>query len=550
LLLGLLLKRLLYISWLAVIVAFAALHCLHLTADFPNHTVWAGDWAKYTDEGWYSNAAVRSHLLRHWYIKGDFNPAVAVPVWPFIEWVLFFFTGVSLAAARGLAIAGFFLNLLLTYMLLRTSGPRWAAMLALTFMVSSPFLFCFSRLAVLEPFLMVFTLAALNLAVRLPGLRKPLLGAFAVGLLFTVMMLTKTYALFLLPALAWATFLPLRDRRRLAMRCLLVEGCTFAAGYALWLALIAGLGFFADYKLFFFINNYNRPHEFYWPLVAFWWSFHGGLWADPVLVPLAGIVVLAVLVSAVIARRASPGPLKANLGTIARRLLLDPVFGASVIATAGTIVFMTYQNHPQPRYFAVTAVFCFIIVAQGAAVFIRQASEADGAGRLLLHGAGVAVVAVSLVAAAANGMLMLSYVTHPEYTFVTAAQRLSDYIDAHPNGQRLLLSVSGDQIMMATHLPAICDDYGTMPLAEKIAVYQPGWYASWNDLDAGSLEDLHTRYSLEQVAAFRAFDDTDRNLLVLFKLHPLPGGTVRNLTKENLRVKLPDDKFDVEVDED
>jgi hypothetical protein len=540
------LKNLLYAAWLAAIVSFAVLHCLNLRADFPNHTVWYGDWAKYTDEGWYSNAAIRAQLLGHWYLKDDFNPGVALPVWPFLEWILFFFTGVSLQAARGLAVAGFFLNLLLSYLLLRTSVSRWAALLALTLVVTSPFLYCFSRLANLEPFLTVFTLAAFNLAVRLHRLRRPLWGAVAVGLLFAVMMLTKTYAVFLLPALAWAMVLPLRDCRRLAVKCLLVAGASSAAVYGLWLALITSGGFLADYKLLFFINNYPRPHEFYWPLVAFWWSFHAGLWADEVLLPLAGIVVLAALISALAARRASRGAVTERLAGFARRLFLDPVFGASILASAGTIAFMTYQNHPQPRYFTLTAFFCFFLVAQGAAALFEQASASAGTPRMLLRSGAVTVVAVSLVATAANAAQMLSYVSHPEYTFVDAAAHLTQYIDKHPNGKRLLLSISGDQIMLATHLPGICDDYGTIPLPDRLGEFQPGWYASWNDLDPGTLGDLHTHYSLEQVATWPAFDDSDRNVLVLFKLHPLPGGKVRDETKENLRVELPDDNYDVD----
>src|ERR1700761_7438806 len=84
-----------YALWLAALTAFAVLHCMHLRADFPSHSPWFMDWAKYTDEGWYGDAAVRAHLFGHWYLPGDFNPAVAVPVWPFLEWILFFFTGVT-----------------------------------------------------------------------------------------------------------------------------------------------------------------------------------------------------------------------------------------------------------------------------------------------------------------------------------------------------------------------------------------------------------------------------------------------------------------------
>ena len=164
---------------------------------------------------------------------------------------------------------------------------------------------------------------------------------------------------------------------------------------------------------------------------------------------------------------------------------------------------------------------------------------------------GRIALAVVTLAAVVNGVKTLSFATHPEYTFVTAAQDLASYIDQHPNGNRLLVSISGDQISLVTHLRTLCDDFGTPTatypdLAAKLAVYQPGWWATWNDIDPGTLEDIHTHFSLEQVASFRAFDDPERSKLVLFKLHPLPGGRVRNYG--GLDVKLPDDKFDIPIE--
>ena len=67
------------------------------------------------------------------------------------------------------------------------------------------------------------------------------------------------------------------------------------------------------------------------------------------------------------------------------------------------------------------------------------------------------------------------------------------------------------------------------------------------DLDPGTIEDIHTHFSMEQVASFHAFDDPERNVLVLFKLHPLPGGRVRDPGDQNLKIQLPDDKFDIPV---
>ena len=250
--------RWLYALWLLLIGGFALLHALHLRADFPNHSPWFGDWAKYTDEGWYGNAAIRAHSLATGILPGDFNPAPAVPVWPFLEWLLFFFTGVTIQAARGLAVAFFFFNLLLSYLLLRARGPRWMALLALTLLVTSPFLYCFSRLAILEPMLTALTLAALNLAVRLPRLRRPVAASACIGLLFTLMMLTKTTAVFLLAGAGLgdgAAALASSSEAGPALRCW-PRLDAFAVTFGLWMALVVRFGLLADYKYLFFVNNY------------------------------------------------------------------------------------------------------------------------------------------------------------------------------------------------------------------------------------------------------------------------------------------------------
>jgi hypothetical protein len=535
-------RRWLYVCWLVLIGGFAALHALHLSADFPNHSEWYCDWAKYTDEGWYGNAAIRAHLFGHWYMPGDFNPAAALPVWPFLEWLLFFFTGVTAEAARGLAVAFFFANLLLSYLLLRATGARWTALLAVTLLVTSPFLHCFSRLAILEPLLTTLALGALNLAVRLPRLRRPVWASAWIGVLFALMMLTKTTAVFLLPALGWALVLPLRRQWKLALGCAATAAGVSAVLFGAWMALIAGFGLLPDYKYLFIVNKYDKPPEFYWPVLSLWWSFHGGLWVDHILIPVAGVVVVIAIVF-----------WRSELG---RRLLLDPLFGASLLAVSGYIFFMTIQNHPQPRYFAVVAFFCFFVVVQGAGALLLEASllcEAaligTAPGRALwMRRSGWLVIAVAGVTAGFNGARTVSFAAHPEYTLVNAADQVTRYIDEHPNGKRLLVSISSDQITLISHLPTLCDDFGTQDLASKLGAYRPGWYATWNDMDPGTLSDLHTRYSLEQVASFRAFDDPDRNVLVLFKLHPLPGGRVRDEDTQNLKIALPGDKIDIAVD--
>ncbi|MFC5860979.1 ArnT family glycosyltransferase [Acidicapsa dinghuensis] len=535
------LKRFSYPLWIAFLVVMAALHAWHLRADFPNFSPWE-DWSKYTDEGWYGNAAIRAHLFGNWYIPGDFNPAAALPVWPFLLWIIFFATGVTIQAARGLAVAIFFVNLFLSYKLFRDRGPRWAGLLAVTFLVTSPFLYCFSRLALLEPLLLCLTLSAMNLSVRLSRFRHPEAIGALIGLLFTAMMLTKTTALFLLPALAWTIAQPFWREKERMFRLLAAAGGSAAISFCIWMYLVVSNGLFADYKYLFFINSYKRPHDFYGHVMSAWWAFHGALWADIILIPLSGALVV-IAITHTIAHRREPRQIRSERWTAG--FWSDPLCTGSVLAAFGYIGFMAYQNHPQPRYFVVVAFFCFIIVAR----VIAQLSYAHRSlNPLSARNLGLAALTVALATAAFNTLWTIRYAIHPQYTWIAAAQNLTNYIDEHPNGNRILLSISGDEITLITHLPSLCDDFSTIDLPAKIARYQPGWYATWDDLDPDTLEDLHVHDSLEQAGSFPAFDDPDRNMLYLLKMHPLPNGGARDPDKQNLKVQLPDDKFTIDVD--
>jgi hypothetical protein len=388
-------------------------------------------------------------------------------------------------------------------------------------------------LAILEPLLIAQTLLTLNLAVRMSRMRRPLLISVALGFLFAVMMLTKTTAIFLIPAPLWAMALSMRQEQKPFIRYLITAAGTAIASYGLWLLLVWRLGFMADYRYLFFVNAYPKPRELYWPLIAAFWSFHGGLWADHVLMPLAVLVGFAAALAWILRGRG---------------LMADPLFGASIAASTGYVLFMTFQNHPQPRYFTVVAVFSFIQLTRGMEVLVSKEERGLYTHPKFERVVGWAVLMATIAAVGVNSVRTLNYALHPSYTFVNAAQQLTAYIDAHPNGNRQLMSVSGDEISLITKVPALCDDFGTVDLPARSARYMPGWYAAWNSLDPGTLEDLHTRFSLEQAASFRAFDDPTRNVLVLFKLHPLPGNRVRDYNGHALAKPLPGDTIQIPIE--
>ena len=124
------------------------------------------------------------------------------------------------------------------------------------------------------------------------------MAAIGIGLLFALMVLDEDYGTFSgCRRCCWAMVLPLWARRKLALHCALVVAGVAAAAYRVWMALIVCFSRLGDYRYYFFVNTYEKPTEFSGPLEAFGWSFHGLLWVDHSLVPLAGAVALAAAIA-------------------------------------------------------------------------------------------------------------------------------------------------------------------------------------------------------------------------------------------------------------
>lgn len=481
-------------AWIAVICSLYALHLLHLRADFPNYSPWM-DYSKYTDEGWYGSAAIRHFLNGSWRVPGDFNPAAALPVWPFFEGIVFHFTGVSLLAARVLVLLVFAGNMLLTYALVRTQQKPWVALLAVTMVSANAFLYVFSRLAILEPLLIFWMLLSWLLALRLPKAASPrtrYAWLVSIGFLLCLEVLTKTTAIFLIPSTFYLLWHAGQYRLRAFAQSAAVVVISAIVPWSTYYFLAVHPHYLSDYQYLFSANEMVQPTTAGGWLAAFWYALHGSLWIDVELGMLAAALLILSLV-------------------YLRRLWRNPVFVASFLAAAGYIFFTGWHNNMQPRYYQVVALPLILVTSLGAAALWRRQ-----------RWIGAAALAVIVVSIGLNLRLMIHFSRHPEYTFLTAAKNLTRYVDQHPNGNRLLLSISGGNITLITHLPSICDDFGTYDLPYRIHTYQPGWYAAWNEVDPGTLEDLQSQYSLQKVAQFHAFDDEDRNVLILYKLHPLP----------------------------
>jgi hypothetical protein len=202
-----------------------------------------------------------------------------------------------------------------------------------------------------------------------------------------------------------------------------------------------------------------------------------------------------------------------------RRLLANPLAPSLILWAAGYMSFLAYHNNLQPRYYLVVAVPLTLLLPVVIEQLILPGFQRDG--RRMATAAAAALIAVI---ALPDARMTLHYVGHPEYTLLHAAEQIRDYIamdrKQNPSHSQLVLSISGSDLSLMTGLPSICDDFGTLELADRVKLYKPGWYVAWNELDDDKMEAITPLYYVQRVAAFPAMDDPERNLLILYRLDP------------------------------
>ncbi len=477
-----LVERWLYWAFLFLTLVLCLARFAYLRADFPNHSPWMIDQAKFTDEGWWASGAVRHFLIGHWQVPGDYNPAAVVPVWPAILTVIFQFTGVSIVAVRALSVSCSIATVALVYFLIRRYGvsPTMAALAALLLAANS-FAFAFSRLASLDTIVVFeWTLLLLAASCAAPGRIWPVL---ALGLGIPVMALTKTTSLVLLPAVFWLLW-------RKNPRAIPGVGALAAVLFSSYLVLVLRSRYADDFHFFFDINalanvEIRRTGSFLFQLLR------NGLWVDRILYPAALAVLLL------------------SLGWF-RQLWRNPLFTACWITLLGDATYiLRRQDDYAPRYFLAMLVPCVItLVIALQELTIRNRNLAS----VLAAALGLAVV---LDTAQVSGFLV-----HRQYQFYAAAKSIRAIVDANPSAHRLLLGTSGDQLALMIGIPSINDGYSNQDLDKKVLAYRPGWYVGWNDLDDDILNSL-SAYRLDEVANFPVFDREDRDRLKLYRMVPL-----------------------------
>ena len=476
-----------YFILLALIVGLLALRPVHLRADFPAYHLYSQEGAQFTDEGFYTSAALNHFTLGHAYIPGGWNPGVFMPVWPLLVGLLFRWTGISVVAARGLAVLCTWASALLAYRITRQYRSAAFAVITVFLFAANALGFFYSRLAILEPAFVMLLLLAIYVA---GTVRRGSYGlAVLTGLIFTAMTLTKTTGPFVLPAVLYPIWANNRGNR--TDRWKLVGS---AAGTAVLLLECVRLfwshHFLQDSRMILGINPLWQLENSPLRLLRF---FLRGTWVDPVLFPLAVTAFVAAL---------------ARL----RFLWRDTLFTTAFLWETGYAAFIVFHYDGPPRYFVamiVPTVWMALIFMEW--LWRRQRHAASILG---------ACVAISVLW---NLSLIGNYLIHPRYRLVEAAEQIKQIVEGQSSSpfQPLVIGRGADELsLLSGGLPTMDSD-GAMPLADKLDVYRPGWFMDWSGDVPLRMETVRSKREVVPKRTFTVLSSSRFATITLYRLLPL-----------------------------
>jgi hypothetical protein len=470
-------------------------HYLHLRADFPHGSPWP-DPARFTDEGWYAGAAVRQMLSGSWYLRGDFNPAVPLPVFPLLAYILFRIIGVSIAALRAMNVTFFALTLLCVWQLLRRHAGALPAAGAVFLCCCSPFYYAYSRLGILEPLLALETMLVFLVALSVDctgNSRRFLLPSCAAGFLLTTMVLTKTTGVCILPAILYLILSRCDFDFRLALRPCLITVSTSMVSWTAYYALVHHNGFGADYHNLFLINR-DRVHS----SIVFSTMIAVIREGATIGTALYGIAITATVLYLLFVRNRSP-------------LLVASLIG---VASYGT--FITYHGWLMPRYYLPATP----LVVIAAVLSLTELASSPVSYRRIL---GCALGAALLISTMPQIHTLLTWSSNPSYSYAQAAANIYQIIDQtndHPGNHVVFGPISESlALYTAEHGLFLNDMYGTIPRRDLVRLYQPGWFVSIFRFPTNSDSQL-AGYATPQLLVTEAAFGTDGHPIYLYRLDP------------------------------
>ncbi len=452
------LLKALSIASLAALVLLGLLRFANLEADFPPGITWSG--VLYTDEGWYANAAVRHSWHGEWYLAGDFNPAVNMPVGFLLQRLVFAVFGTSLWSVRICSAVSLVVLAALAALLTAQWFGRASGLLAGLLIVSNYVGFAYSRLAVLEFLGSAFVVAAFFVALY-PRSEKTLWRVVLASTLVALAILVKSTMAFAMLPLVHAAWRGGKTRK--------TQGMLAATAVVLPVVLAGGWHVMArsaypeDYRYFSELNVGERAFR------------------D------AG--ALLTNVPEVLKRITVPGTLFARLSLaaagvawiVSKRYRQNPLVQAWLLFVVGYMALLSVVFYSPPRYY-IPLIAPLAGLGAASCREIRTWLKRKQTHPFLMNLPYVLFAPVVLFEAVA----VSSYMAQTDSSFPRMARGVGVIMEAREESPEnmILLGKVSDSVAIETGVKAVSTRVGTKPLEWKLRHYRPNYFILHNDHEA------------------------------------------------------------------
>jgi len=252
--------------YLITVGLFTLLRFINIESDFPDQYIDGG--FVMTDEGWYCNGAVSKIVTGKWVGYG-FKNMLVIPTNHIIQFVAMSIFGVSATTSRSVIAFMFILFIIALFLICKNIYGYYPAVIALIPVVTSPWLFAYSRISLLE----IEVLAFVSWAIAALIYKKRALAI----LLMIIALLTKPTAAFAIIPLIYLS------SQQESIKTSIIIFISIFLGYAFYL-IIVYLYDPMTIKDFFFYNIEERVN------ISFLHVFEKMVYLDFVLFTSAIIV--------------------------------------------------------------------------------------------------------------------------------------------------------------------------------------------------------------------------------------------------------------------
>ncbi len=456
---------------ITIITSFSRL--IWLEADFPKEI---GNWSSdiYTDEGWYSNSAVRKVVTGNWIFPGDFNPIVVMPIFQLSQFLVFKLFGIGLFQARVGTFLYFLLLQLFIFLFVKKLSNNTVALLTILLISVDPFVFAYSRVAFLETPMVAVIVVALWSILKLQNISHSMVYIFP-GMLITLSILIKTSAVFAFPIGAYLIWKYVKNRRLIGI---LFYGLGCGLVWVIYTLTTRSL-FMADYAFFQQINFSTR-----------------------LTLSLAEIVnnlLLAVQSSFLLDQPIYWFAIIIGIYLIFSSTRRDPIFHIYIMWFLLYFGIMSSTAYHPARYFLPITIISCCIVAYG----ISSIND-NLIGKVKIIPSIVFIVLLGFQSKA-----VYSRLANSTFTFKNALVAIETQIAMDTVTAPIIMGQMANTVGLQGPYITINDVYSTMPFQEKIKVFQPGYYVSLGEMVGNPTvsQSIFEYYDIDQVASFDVYNN-------------------------------------------